>query len=76
MTTPARSWLPFGLTAEQLTIWAIMFALIYALRDFFSIVFMTYIMSYVANRVVGRLTRQPTSPTGTSRMRKPVVAIG
>lgn len=64
-------WLPFGLSVEQVMIWAIFFGLMYVLRDFFSIVFMTYIMSYVGYRIVALLTRQE----GKSRLRKPVIAI-
>ncbi len=49
--------LPFGVSLEKLLIWALFAAVVYSIRQFFSIVFMTFIMSYLAGRVVGGTTR-------------------
>lgn len=67
--------LPFGLSFEQLTIWVVVFGVLWVLRDWISIVFMTYIMSYVANRIVGFLIRDGHPERSERWTRKPVVAI-
>lgn len=51
-----RSPLPFGLSWEKLIIWAMFAGLAYALREFFTIVFLTFIFSYIAHNVVSFLT--------------------
>ncbi|MBI4865824.1 MAG: AI-2E family transporter [Candidatus Wallbacteria bacterium] len=48
--------LPFGLSRETVTIWALVMGVLYALEPVFEILFMTYIMSYAAHRAVTLLT--------------------
>jgi predicted PurR-regulated permease PerM len=77
MDTPppqTRSWLPFGLTLEQVSIWLLFLGIVWALRHFFAIVFMTYIMSYVAERIVRVLMRDPDG-LSTRWIRKPIIGI-
>lgn len=52
-------WLPW----EKLTIWALFLMIVYALRHFFLIIFLTFIVSYMMRSVVERLCGWIT-PTG------------
>ncbi|HVR73005.1 MAG TPA: AI-2E family transporter [Planctomycetota bacterium] len=50
---PFLSWLPW----EKLLIWALFLLVVYALRHFFFIIFMTFIVTYIMRSVVRRIAR-------------------
>ncbi|MHC4599117.1 MAG: AI-2E family transporter, partial [Planctomycetota bacterium] len=56
LTTSIREQDPFRfikrLPWEKITIWAIFLLLIYFLRDFFAVIFLTFIISYIATNLV------------------------
>src|SRR4030095_1333964 len=51
-------WIPWGKIAwEKLLIWGLFLLVVYALRHFFLIIFMTFILTYIMRGVVRRISR-------------------
>ncbi|MBI4859220.1 MAG: AI-2E family transporter [Candidatus Riflebacteria bacterium] len=63
------------LSREKIFIWLLFGGLVYALRDFFSIVFMTFMMTVLAQRLVAVLTRTGAGRPEDRWIRKPVVIV-
>jgi predicted PurR-regulated permease PerM len=71
----SRSKLPFGVSWEKVVIWGLFGGVVYSLRHFFAIVFLTFIMTYLAERLVGATTRTLTGGRQRHWIRKPVIVV-